>query len=408
MKFELNLKLPFVHRLSTNHVPDIEKRASVNMPSATLEDFFKLVGWETDTQAGISVDQNTALNNSAVWRAINLLSSSIAQLPISLYRKEKNGDIIEASDHPAYWLLKEPNGLQTGYIFRESLQYFVCSWGNGYAWIEGGDYPKALYILDSKDVEIIDNKTSLLYRHRPTMQGYNSKDMLHIPALSLDGKVGKSPIQVARESIATGLATQRFGNKFFANGAKQSGILKHPQNLSDNALERLRNTFEKKMKGDEGGTMILEEGMDYVPISIPPEDAQFLETRKFSINEIARWYGIPPHLLGDLERATFSNIEHQGIEFVVYSLMPWIRRWEDELNRKLLKGDEKRDHFFKFNVNGLLRGDAKTRFEAYRLGLDMGIYNIDEVRALEEMNQLPGGIGKKYLVQLNRTDLDKI
>jgi len=419
MKFEVTGRFPFIRNKEVVELTgkvaslsdDIVKlRARINTPGATLEDWFTLVGWDTSTLAGITVNQDTALTHSAVWRAINILSSSIAQLPIGLFRREKNGDIIEAENHPAYRLLKEPNGIQTGYIFRESMQYSVCGWGNGYAFIErnGRNDPKSLEIWDAANVEIIKDNNQLYYRQRPDRTLIDANFILHIPALSTDGIVGKSPIQVAKESIAGGLAVQKFGNKFFANGAKQSGVLTHPARLGDKGIQNLRKSFNKIMKDDVGGTMILEEGLQYQNISIPPDQAQFLDSRKFSVTEIARWYGVPPHLLSDLDRATYSNIEQQSIEFVIYSLMPWIRRWEDELNRKLLKEDEKKDHYFKFNVNGLLRGDSKTRFEAYGLALDRGWMNIDEVRGLEEMNNIPDGMGKKYLVQLNRTPIEKL
>ena len=151
--------------------------------------------------------------------------------------------------------------------------------------------------------------------------------------------------------------------------------------------------------------MILEEGMKYQNITIPPDQAQFLASRKFSVTEIARWFGIPPHFLADLDRATFSNIEHQTIEFVSYSLMPWLRRWENELDKKLLKEDEKDDCFFKFNVNALLRGDQKSRYEAYATALRMGWMNVNEVRDLEEMNRIEGG--DKYFIEVNRQDMLK-
>lgn len=419
MKIEIGGKFPFIRNKETVQLREnvvrlsdevAQLRASINTPGASLEDWFTLVGWDTSTYAGVTVNQDSALTHSAVWRAINILSSSIAQLPIGLYRKEKNGDITEAKDHPAYQLLKEPNGIQTGYIFRETMQYSICSWGNGYAFIERDDRnnPETLNIWEAANVEIIVEDGQVYYRQRPDRKLFNANFILHIPALSADGLVGKSPIQVAKESIAGGLAVQKFGNKFYANGAKQSGVLTHPGRLGDKGTQNLRKSFNKIMKDDEGGTMILEEGLQYNNISIPPDQAQFLESRKFSVNEIARWYGVPPHLLADLERSTYNNIEHQGIEFVIYSLMPWIRRWEDELNRKLLREEEKKDHYFKFNVNGLLRGDSKTRFEAYGLALDRGWMNIDEVRALEEMNQLPDELGKKYLVQVNRTPIEKL
>jgi HK97 family phage portal protein len=416
MRIELGGKFPFVSIKSGQLEKQVsllsdeitQLRASINSPSATLEDFFKAFGWDTNTTAGIVVDKDTAMTLSAVWRAVSILSSSIAQLPVGLYRKEKGGDIKEITDHPGIELLRKPNGLQTGYIFRESMQYNILTWGNGYAFIErdGTFRPTRFEILDPAKIDI-EVAGDLLYYVREFTRT-EGDFILHVPALSFDGVLGKSPIQVAKESIAGGLATQQFGNKFFASGAKQSGILTHPGRLGDKGTQNLRKSFNKIMKDDEGGTMILEEGLQYHPISIPPDQAQFLDSRKFSVNEVARWYGVPPHLLGDLDRATYSNIEQQSIEFVMYSLMPWIRRWEDELNRKLLTEQEKQDHYFKFNINGLLRGDSKTRFEAYGLALDRGWMNIDEVRALEEMNNIPGGMGKKYLIQVNRTPIDQL
>ena len=418
MKFKSSGKFPFFRIVGTTNqlVKDVnlltdeitQLRASINNPSATLEDWYNSFGWDSTTNTGINVDSESALTHSAVWRAISILSSSIAQLPVGLYRRDPSGDTISIPDHPMIQLLKIPNGIQTGYIFRESMQCNILGWGNGYAFIErdGSFRATKLNIIDPAKVDPKVVNGSLWYKI--DRQDTDGELVLHIPALSYDGMVGKSPIQVAKESIAGGLAIQRFGNKFFANGAKQSGILTHPGRIGDKGTLNLRKSFNKIMKDDEQGTMILEEGLQYQPISIPPDQAQFLDSRKFSVTEIARWYGVPPHLLMDEDRSTYNNIESQGISFVQYSLIPWIRRWEDELYRKLLTEKEKQDHFFKFNVNGLLRGDSKTRFEAYGLALDRGWMNIDEVRALEEMNNIPDGMGKKYLVQLNRTPIENL
>jgi HK97 family phage portal protein len=266
--------------------------------------------------------------------------------------------------------------------------------------------PVSLRALDPEKVTVRSEGKSIFYDVLDLGTGIESDRILHIPGLSFNGMTGKSPIEVARNSLGGGLAVQRYGNKFFANGAKSSGILKHPGRLGDKGIDNLRRSFDKKMAKDEGGTMILEEGMDYVALSIPPDQAQFLASKKFTVEEVARWFGVPPHLLSDLDRSTFNNIEHQGIEFVTYSLMPWIRRWEEELARKLLREDEKDSHFFKFNINGLMRGDAKTRAEYYRLMLDLGVMNINEVRNLEEFNDISGG--NQHLVQVNRTPLEKL
>lgn len=410
-------KFPFIHRGKnlSQEVKELSQelaqvRANINSPSATLEDFFKEFGWDTSSNAGITVDKESAMTHSAVWRAMNILSSSIAGLPVGVYRKDPGGNITQIPNHPGARLLKSPNNFQTGFIFREAIQYNVLGWGNGFALIDrDGNYkPLKLYIQDPGNINVELAGELLLYEIKNQFRKIDGDMMLHVPALSWDGILGKSPIQVARESIGGGLAVQQYGNKFFANGAKQTGVLIHPGVLGDKGKMNLRRSFNKVMKDDEGGTMILEEGLKYQPISVPPEDAQFLETRKFSVNEIARWFGIPPHLLADLEKTSYNSIEMQNIEFVQYSLLAWIRRWEDELNKKLLTEEEKEDHFFKFNLNGLLRGDSKTRFEAYGLALDRGWMNIDEVRALEEMNNLPDGLGKKYLIQVNRTPIENL
>lgn len=394
MQLELSWKFPFVH-----------KRATINMPSATLDDWFRTVSYDSD--AGVNVSPDTALTLSAVWRAINLLSSTLATMPVDVFKKNKDGSRQEA-DVQGLRLFNNPSQDVMPVIFREALMTSVLTWGNGYAYItRNRSYePTALDFVDPQDVVVKRAGNRVFYEIKNFKDNLSSDRMLHIPALSFNGVIGKGPIEVARQSLGGGLAVQKFGNQFFKNGAKSSGILSHPMQLSDKARENLRDKFEKRMKGGDGGTMILEEGIKYQPISIPPEQAQFLQSRKFTVEEVARWFGVPPHLLSDLDRATFSNIEHQGIEFVVYSLTPWVVRWEQELNRKLLSFSERKNHFFKFNMNGLLRGDSKARAEYYRLLLDMGVLSINEVRQLEEFNNIKGG--DQHLVQLARTPLDKI
>jgi HK97 family phage portal protein len=386
--------------------PFFFKRATMNMPQATLEDFFRT--WDYESDAGVSVNPDTAYTLSAVYRAINLLSSTIGTLPIKLYRKNGTSRI-EVDNLPGIKILNDPTQSSVQVIMRESIQTSALSWGNGYGYIKrnGNNQPLSIDFLDPQKVTPkIGTDKKVYYDIAGVDYNVPSRYIFHIPALCFNGITGKSPIEVARQSIGGGLAMQKYGNQFFRNGAKSSGVLTHPNQLSDNARERFRERFEKKLKGPEGGTMILEEGVKYTPLTIPNEQAQFLQSRKFTIEEIARWFGIPPHLLADLDRATYSNIEEQGIDFVTYSLTPWIVRWEQELNRKLLSPGERINHYFKFNLNGLLRGDAKTRAEYYRQMLDMGVLSINEVRQLEEFNDITDG--DKHLVQLARTTLEKI
>ena len=202
--------------------------------------------------------------------------------------------------------------------------------------------------------------------------------------------MGYSPITLAKDCIGLGLAAERFGASFFSNGARLGGILQHPAKLSQEAADRLRESWGNAYggSGNTGKTAILEEGMNFTQLGIPPDDAQFLETRKFQVDDIARWYGVPPHMVGSMESATFSNIEHQQIEYVTHTLRSWLVRWEQELQRKIYMDDT---IFPQFIVDGLLRGDTKTRYESYRVARETGWLSVNEIRGLENLNPIDGG-----------------
>ena len=400
MRFELNGTIPFIHK-----VKDVETRATVNWPSADLDVWFGS-GYENKV-AGIKVTEETALKHAAYWRAINLLSSQIGSFPIGLYKRFPNGDTDQIKKHSGIQLLTvQPNQVSTPFVYRESMQANVLTWGNAYSFIkrDRSGTPLSLHIQNPVNVNPKSDGVNIVYDIQANT-GIDPYFILHIPGLSFDGVKGKAPIQVAAESIGNGLALQKFGNDFFSNGAKQSGVLMHPMAISLEAIEKMRKSFNLKMKDKDGGTMILDEGMKYQPLTIPPDQAQFLESRKFSVDDIARWFGIPPHLLFEETRSTFNNIAEQGISFVMYTLTQWVERWEDELNRKLLTEWEREDHFYKFNMNSLMRGNAKDRFESYRTGLDLGVYSINEVRRIEELNSIEGG--DEHLVQINREPINK-
>lgn len=370
-----------------------------------------LVGTSGLSDTGVRVTEDNAITLSAVWRAVSIYSSLIASLPIQLFKRD--GDTSEQiTEHPGLDLMTvKPNEVMTAFTFKESLQTFPLTWGNGYAyiWMSNG-VPKELQLLKADDVEpkILDGR-KLFYDVRNFKNNIPTRNMLHIKGLSFDGIQGKSPVDVARESMGGGLALQQFANKFFGNGAQSSGVLMYPGSLKPEAKKNLKDSFKRDNAGlkNTSKTMILEEGMKYLPLTIPPEQAQFLASRKFSVLEIARWYGLPPHLLMDNDKATYNNTELQGIEFLVYSLRSWLKRWEAEMNLKLLTTDQQRNHFFKFNIMSLLRADSKSRAEFYRIMLDMGVFTINEVRRLENLNGI-GKDGDKHLVQLARTDLAKI
>jgi len=232
------------------------------------------------------------------------------------------------------------------------------------------------------------------------------EDVLHIPGLGFDGLVGYSPIAMAKNAIGMAIACEEYGAKFFANGASPSGVLEHPGIIKD--PQKIRDSWNAAYGGSSNShkVAVLEEGMKYTPISISPNEAQFLETRKFQINEIARIFRVPPHMVGDLEKSSFSNIEQQSLEFVKYTLDPWVIRWEQSLSRALFSSDEKKRLFFKFNVEGLLRGDYQSRMAGYATGRQNGWMSANDIRELENMDRIPAEEGGDlYLVNGNMLPL---
>lgn len=234
------------------------------------------------------------------------------------------------------------------------------------------------------------------------------RDVLHIPGLGFDGLVGYSPIAMAKNAIGLAIAAEEYGSKFYANGAAPSGVLEHPGTIKDpsRVRESWQNTFGGS--GNSNKVAVLEEGMKYTPISISPNEAQFLETRKFQINEIARIFRVPPHMVGDLEKSSFSNIEQQSLEFVKYTLDPWVIRWEQSIQRTLFTTEEKKSYFVKFNVEGLLRGDYASRMQGYATARQNGWMSANDIRELENLDLIPDEDGGNlYLINGNMLPLEK-
>ena len=292
-------------------------------------------------------------------------------------------------------------------------------WGNAYAQIirNGKGEVIGLYPLmpDRMGVER-DSKGQLYYEYTvsmedaPTVKGSTvilpPSEVLHIPGLGFDGLVGYSPIAMAKNAIGMAIACEEYGAKFFANGAQPSGVLEHPGTIKDPT--RVRESWQSTFGGSHNANKVavLEEGMKYTPISISPEQAQFLETRKFQINEIARIFRVPPHMVGDLEKSSFSNIEQQSLEFVKYTLDPWVSRWEQSMARSLLTPEEKKQYFMKFNVDGLLRGDYQSRMNGYAVGRQNGWMSANDIRELENLDRIPEELGGDlYLINGNMTKL---
>jgi len=350
------------------------------------------------TTSGKTVNEKTAMQTTAVYACVRILAETIASLPLHTYRYTETGKE-KASDHQIYHLLAdEPNPEMTSFVFRETLMGHLLLWGNAYAQIirDGRGKVTALYPLmpNIMSVKRADNG-EIYYVYCKEGQDYTlrSDEVLHIPGLGFDGLIGYSPIAMAKNAIGMAIATEEYGASFFANGANPGGVLEHPGIVKDPA--RVRESWNSVYQGTKNAhrVAVLEEGMKFQSIGIPPEQAQFLQTRKFQLNEIARIFRIPPHMIGDLDKSSFSNIEQQSLEFVMYTLDPWVVRWEQAIKRALFTESEKKQYFVKFNVDSLLRGDYVSRMNGYAIGVQNGFLSTNDIRKLEDMNDIPDELG---------------
>lgn len=374
------------------------------------------------TTSGKPVNERTAMQTTAVYACVRILAEAVASLPLHVYEYQDDGGKKLVHDHPLYYLLHdEPNPEMTSFVFRETLMSHLLIWGNAYAQIirDGAGRVLGLYPLlpDKMDVQR-DDRGNIYYVYsrnsdeNPMFKEYGdirlkAEDVLHIPGLGFDGLIGYSPIAMAKNAVGMTLACEEYGASFFANGANPGGVLEHPGVLKDPS--KVRESWNSVYRGVNNAHKIavLEEGMKYQQIGIPPEEAQFLETRKFQINEIARLYRIPPHMVGDLDKSSFSNIEQQSLEFVKYTLDPWVIRWEQSLQRSLLLPGEKGKYFIKLNVDGLLRGDYQSRMNGYAVGRQNGWFSANDIREMENMNPIPDEQGGNlYLINGAMTKLE--
>lgn len=373
------------------------------------------------TTSGKPVNERTAMQTTAVYACVRILAEAVASLPLHVYEYQDDGGKKLVHDHPLYYLLHdEPNPEMTSFVFRETLMSHLLIWGNAYAQIirDGAGRVLGLYPLLPDKMEVQrDDRGNIYYVYsrnsdeNPTFKEYGNiklkaEDVLHIPGLGFDGLIGYSPIAMAKNAVGMTLACEEYGASFFANGANPGGVLEHPGVLKDPS--KVRESWNSVYRGVNNAHKIavLEEGMKYQQIGIPPEEAQFLETRKFQINEIARLYRIPPHMVGDLDKSSFSNIEQQSLEFVKYTLDPWVIRWEQSLQRSLLLPGEKGKYFIKLNVDGLLRGDYQSRMNGYAVGRQNGWFSANDIREMENMNPIPDEEGGNlYLINGAMTKL---
>lgn len=383
-----------------------------------MQDFIRGVDVDFygNSNSGVQVDELRALQTSAVYACVKILAETVASLPLHLFKKGKGGKSEMAEQHPLFSCLYEmPNDEMTSFEFREMMMTSLLLWGNAYARKirKNGHVTELWYLkpqLMTVERDTQTGKIKYTYSDDITNQTYEYKpeQIFHVKGLSLDGVTGLSPISQAREAVGLSLATEEYGAKFFGNGARPGGVLEHPGILKD--PEKLRESWNKVYQGTRNShkVAVLEEGMKYHTIGIAPEDAQFLETRKYQVNEICRIFRVPPHLVGDLERATFSNIEHQSIEFVQHTIRPWLVRWEQAISRSLLDEKERLLYFSRFNVDGLMRGDYKSRMEGYAIGRQNGWLSANDIRHLEDLPPIPKEQGgDAYLVNGNMTAVSK-
>ncbi len=373
------------------------------------------------TSSGKPVNEHTAMQITAVYSCVRILAETVAGLPLHVYKYNDSGGKEKYLQHPLYKLLHdEPNPEMTSFSFRETLMTHLLLWGNAYSQIirnARGEVIALYPLMPNKMTVDRDKNGRLFYLYQrstedaPTLGKDNMvyldpSDVLHIPGLGFDGLVGYSPIAMAKNAVGLSMATEEYGAKFFANGATPGGVLEHPGTIKD--PQKIKESWNAAYQGSANShrVAVLEEGMKYQQIGVPPEQAQFLETRKFQINEIARIFRIPPHMLADLEKSSFSNIEQQSLEFVKYTLDPWVVRWEQTMCRSLLRESEKPTVFIKFNVDGLLRGDYASRMNGYATARQNGWMSANDIRELENLDRIPVELGGDlYLINGAMTKL---
>jgi HK97 family phage portal protein len=385
--------------------------SGVATPEKWVEEWFS---GGAGTSAGVWVSEETALHYSPFFAGINVISTDVGKLPLPVYERLERGKR-RAREHPAYRVLHdEPNDLMPPIALRRTAQGHALTWGTGYlnvVWNNRGEVIELWPLRPDRIAPEITRtgpgRMQVTYRYSDDVNGIHTRlfpdEVLPIGGLGYDGIRGYSIVAVARQSLGLGVALERYGSALFGNGARPGGVLKHPKKLSPEGHKRLQTDWDNLHRGLDRAqrVAILEEGLEWESIGIPPEDAQFLETRRLQVTEAARWLRLPPHKIQDLQHATFSNIEHQGLEYVTDTLMGWLVTWEQMINMRLFVGTDRRRFFAEHLVDALVRGDLKTRYEAYNIGRQMGFLNGDDIAELENRNPLPDGVGETYWMPLN-------
>lgn len=377
-------------------------------------------GWtfrNQQTPAGVWVDERRALTYSAVTACVQILSRIVAQLPLGVHKRKSDGSAELDRSHTVDFLLsKESNDLMTSYMARETGQQHVVLWGNSCAEIQRDSIgsPEALLpLLPDRTFPKFDRNNRLRYkatRFDGVERDLPYEDVLHVPGLSYDGLWGYSVIGNARNAIGLGLATETFGSKFFSQGAKSGGVLQYPGQLSETMSKNITQSWDAEEGGLDNAhkVRILEEGMKWIPTTIPPEDAQFLDTRAFQVSDVSRWFGVPEVLLNAHDKTSSwgTGVEQIFIGFLITTVDSWLKRWEQEYDRKLFSPREKKKFFTKFNVEGLLRADSKSKAEFLKSLVQGSLMTPDEGRSKLDLADYDGKNGKKLILPANMGFLD--
>jgi HK97 family phage portal protein len=377
-------------------------RAGVNMPSDLVSYYFP------ESDAGVVVSPATAKKLTAVGACIKVISETLGQISVDVYKKVEDGKVVY-TEHPAQTLIKvDPNSYSTSSDFHEAMMRNVLIYGNSYALIHRkGMTPTELEVIHPEVVNVKYNDKARKVYYEISGNTYQSYEVIHIKGATVDGLIGVSPLREYADAIGLGIAEQTYASKHFANGATPQAVMTFPGKLTQEMVSRANKMWNSRFKGvgNSGKLAMLEQGQDIKTIANKPSESQLIESRRLTIEEIARIFRVPPHMIGDLMRSTNNNIEHQSLEFVKFTMIPWIKKFEQEYRKKLLKEAEKSTVFFRFNVESLMRGDTETRTNMYVHAIQNGWLNRNEVRQLEGWNKADGL--DDFLIPLNMTEIGK-
>lgn len=390
------------------------KRSSPERPGTSLSN---PASWLTalfgkSSKAGVDVSADSAITVTSFWRAISILAESIAGMPFEVQEVDDSGNTITRRSHPiAYLIDAEPNKLYTSFTFRHTMMVHACIFGNAYAKMDYNEDSRVskLTILDPRHMNIFvtgSGELHYIYRQGEKKETLRYDEVIHICGFSTSGVAGLNIIDTHRDNLGTGIAARDYGASFFKNGAHLSGYIKYPTKLSPEGFDRIKRGWESNYAGPEnsGSAAVLDLGSEFIPLSMGPKDAGLISTQKFNVEDIARITGVPMHMLQALDRATFNNIEQLSLEFAKYTVRPWVKRWEQEFNRKIFREDEKRRFKVRLNMDAFMRADTEARAEYFNKAIQNGWMSINEVRKHEKLSPVEGG--DKHFIQLNMTTID--